>query len=184
MQKVSLFEIFKVFFIIGAQLIGGGYVILPLLRHYVVEKREWITEQELIDYFAVSQCLPGIIAGNISVFTGYKVRKTLGAIVAILGVILPSFLAILLLANLLIAVVDNKIVLNAFWGIRIAVIILVLLTIRDMWKQSVNSLFSYAMYFLILLALLYFPISPAIVIVSAALISVCYFNLVKGDKNA
>lgn len=183
MQKVSLFEIFKVFFIIGAQLIGGGYVILPLLRHYVVEQREWITEQDLVDYFAVSQCLPGIIAGNISVFTGYKVRKSLGAIVAILGVILPSFLAILLLANLLIAIVDNKFVLNAFWGIRIAVIILVLLTIRDMWKQSVNSLFSYAMYFLILFTLLYFPISPAIVIVSAALISVCYFNLVKGDKN-
>ena len=183
MKKVSLFEIFKIFFIIGAQLIGGGYVILPLLRHYIVEERKWITEEELIDYFAVSQCLPGIIAGNISVFTGYKVRKTFGAIVAIIGVILPSFLAILLLANLLLTVVDNKFVLNAFWGIRIAVIILVILTIRDMWKQSVNSKFSYAMYILILLALIFFPISPAIVIVLAALIAICYSNIMKGIKN-
>lgn len=184
MKKVSLFEIFKVFFIIGAQLIGGGYVILPLLRHYIVEQRNWITENELIDYFAVSQCLPGIIAGNISVFTGYKVRKTIGAVAAIVGIILPSFLAILLLANLLLTVVDNKFVLSAFWGIRISVIILVILTIRDMWKQSVNSKFSYAMYILILLALIFFPVSPAIVIVAAAMISICYFNLLKGSKNA
>lgn len=183
MKKVSLFEIFKVFFIIGAQLIGGGYVILPLLRHYIVEKRNWITEEELIDYFAVSQCLPGIIAANISVFTGYKVRKTLGAIMAIIGVILPSFIAILLLANLLLAVVDNKYVLNAFWGIRISVIILVILTIRDMWKQSVNSVFSYTMYALILLALLLFPVSPAIIVVFAALIAICYSNIKKGSKN-
>ena len=183
MKKISLFEIFKIFFVIGTQLIGGGYVILPLLRHYIVEQRKWITEEELIDYFAVSQCLPGIIAGNISVFTGYKVRKTLGSIVAILGVILPSFLAILLLANLLLTVIDSKIVLNAFWGIRIAVIILVLLTIRDMWKQSVNSKYSYLMYSFILLALIFFPVSPSIVIVSAALISICYFNLLKGKKS-
>ena len=183
MKKVSLFEIFKIFFIIGAQLIGGGYVILPLLRHYIVEQREWITEEELIDYFAVSQCLPGIIAGNISVFTGYKVRKTIGAIMAIVGVILPSFLAILLLANLLLTVVDNKIVLSAFWGIRISVIILVILTIRDMWKQSVNSIFSYAMYILILLALIFFPVSPAVIIISSALIAISYSNIMKGRKN-
>ena len=77
---------------------------------------------------------------------------------------------------------DNKIVLNAFWGIRIAVIILVILTIRDMWKQSVNSVFSYIMYILILLALILFPISPAIVIVSSALIAICYSNIMKGVK--
>ena len=183
MKKVSLFEIFGIFFIIGAQLIGGGYVILPLLRHYIVEQRKWITEEELIDYFAVSQCLPGLIASNISVFTGYKARKTLGAIVATIGVILPSFLAILLLANLLLAIVDNKIVLNAFWGIRISVIILIILTIRDMWKQSVHSKFSYAMYILILLALIFFPVSPAVIIISSALIAISYSNIMKGRKN-
>lgn len=70
MKKVSLWEIYRIFFIIGTQLLGGGYVILPLLQKYIVKERSWISEEELIDYFAISQCIPGIIAGNISMFTG------------------------------------------------------------------------------------------------------------------
>lgn len=183
MQKVSLFEIFKIFFIIGLQLLGGGYVILPLLQKYIVEERKWLSEEELIDYFAVSQCIPGIIAGNISIFAGYKARKTLGAIMAIAGIIAPSFISIILLANILAGVVDNAIVQNAFWGIRISVIILILVTIKDMWKKSVNSYFTYALYFIILGAFIFLPVSPTIIIVSSAIIALTY-SKIKGEKNA
>ena len=90
MQKITLFEIYKIFFLIGIQLLGGGYVILPLLQKYLVEERKWLSEEELIDYFAVSQCIPGIIAGNIAMFSGYKARKSLGALTAIIGLIIVT----------------------------------------------------------------------------------------------
>ena len=181
MQKVSLFEIYKIFFIIGFQLLGGGYVILPLLQKYIVEERKWLTEEQLIDYFAVSQCIPGIIANNIAIFSGYKARKILGAIMATLGIITPCFICILSLATLLTSAVENKIVQDACWGIRIAVIVLILITIKDMWKKSVNSIFTYSLYFIILAGFILLPISPSIIIILSALFALLY---TRGKNNA
>lgn len=183
MKKVSLFEIFKIFFLIGIQLLGGGYVILPLLKRYIVEERNWLSEEELVDFFALSQCIPGIIAGNISMFAGYKVRKSLGAIAAILGIITPSFFSIIILANILVNVLDNEIIQDAFWGIRIAVVILIIMTIRDMWTKSVNSKFTYLLFVFILLLLILLPISPTIIIILSALISLIY-GKIRGSNNA
>lgn len=182
-MKVPLFEIFKIFFIIGIQLLGGGYVILPLLQKYIVEERKWLTEDELIDYFAMSQCIPGIIAGNIAMFSGYKARRSIGAVMAVAGIVAPSFLCIVILANLLINIVDYPPVQNAFWGIRISVIILILVTIKDMWKKSVNSKFTYFMFFLILFSLIVLPVSPTVIIIVSALIAVLH-SKVEGRLNA
>lgn len=182
-MQVSLIEIFKIFFIIGLQLLGGGYVILPLLQKYVVEDKKWLTEEELIDFFAMSQCIPGIIAGNIAICSGYKVRKLLGAIAAISGIIAPSFIIILLLANLLTTVVNYQIVQNAFCGIRISVIILVFITIRDMWKKSVNSKFTYSLFLAVLFAFVFLPLSPTVIIILSAIASLIYFNL-RAKNNA
>ena len=182
MIQTSLFEIFKIFFVIGIQLLGGGYVIVPLLQKYLVEERKWLTEEELIDYYAMSQCIPGIIAGNISVFAGYKAKKILGAIAAILGIVTPSFVCILLLANILTTLVDNKYIADAFWGIRISVIVLVLITIKDIWKKSVNSKFTYTLFFIILLSFLFLPVSPTIIIILAAITALIY-NQIKGAQN-
>ncbi len=183
MKKTSLWEIFKIFFIIGIQLLGGGYVIVPLLKKYIVDERQWLEEQELVNFYAMSQCIPGIIACNIATAAGYKTRGFLGALMAILGIIVPAFLIIVSLANILTTVTDNEIIQNAFFGIRIAVIVLVLMTVKDLWKKSVNSKFSYTMFFLILLCLLTLPVSPTIVIISAAVIALI-FGKVKGEKNA
>lgn len=182
-MKVKLFDIFKIFFIIGIQLLGGGYVIVPLLQKYIVEERKWLTEEELVDYFAMSQCIPGIIAGNIAIFSGYKARKFLGSIMAILGIVTPSFICIILLANLLTSVVSNPIVHNAFWGIRISVIILILVTIKDIWKKSVNSKFTYFMYFFILISLIILPVSPTVIIIVSALLAILHSKL-EGRKDA
>ena len=179
MQKTSLFEIFKIFIIIGAQLLGGGYVILPLLKKYIVEERKWINEEELIDYFALSQCIPGIIAGNISVFVGYKIRKLIGALTAIIGLVLPSFIAIIILANLLLNATSNKYVQDAFWGIRVSVIVLIFLTIKDMWKKSVNTKFTTMLFLIIFLALLILPISPTIIIILSAIVAIIYSKIVR-----
>lgn len=183
MKRTSLFEIYKIFFIIGFQLLGGGYVILPLLQKYIVEERKWLTEEELIDYFAVSQCIPGIIANNIAIFAGYKARRTLGALMATLGIVTPCFICIISLATLLTSAVENKFVQDAFWGIRIAVIVLILVTIKDMWAKSVNSLFTYLLYFLILAEFIILPVSPSIIIILSAVFALVYTKA-RGKNNA
>ena len=138
-MKISLFEIFKIFFIIGLQLLGGGYVIVPLLQKYIVEERKWMNSEELTDFFAMSQCIPGIIAGNIAVCAGYKARGISGAIMAILGVILPCFFFILIIAKLLTGITDYPIVQSAFKGIRIAVVVLVFVTIKELWGNYAEN---------------------------------------------
>ena len=73
-KKIRLVNIFLTFLKVGIILLGGGYVILPILQSEIVEKKNWLTSEELIDYYAISQSLPGLIAINISIFVGYKVR--------------------------------------------------------------------------------------------------------------
>ncbi|MCD7879655.1 MAG: chromate transporter [Candidatus Gastranaerophilales bacterium] len=181
-KKAGLLEIFNIYFIIGIQLLGGGYVIVPLLKKYVVEDKKWLTEEELVDYFAMSQCIPGIIAGNIAICSGYKVRGMSGALMSILGIITPSFLCILILAHIMSNIVGFQIVQNAFWGIRISVIILIFITVKDLWKKSVNSFFTYLLFIIVLLAFFILPVSPAIIIIISAISAIIY-TTVKGKKN-
>lgn len=183
MKKPTLTEIFNIFALIGVQLLGGGYVIVPLLKKYIVDERNWMSEDELVSFYAMSQCIPGIIAGNIAVCAGYKARRTLGAIAALAGIIFPPFIAIILLANILKDAVNYPIVQEAFWGIRISVIILIIVTIKDLWKKSVNSLFSYTLFFAVTLILLLLPISPAIIIILSALAALL-LDYIKRRKNA
>ena len=183
MKKTSLLEIFKIFFIIGLQLLGGGYVIVPLLKKYIVDERQWLTEEELVNFYAMSQCIPGIIACNIATAAGYKSRGSSGALMALLGIVAPAFFIIFALANILTTIIGNEIVNNALWGIRIAVIVLVFLTVKDIWKNCVNSVFTYTMFSLILICFLMLTVSPTIVIILSALIAFL-FGRVKGEKNA
>ncbi len=173
----SFFEIFKIFFIIGIQLLGGGYVIVPLLKKYIVDEKKWMSEEELVDYYAMSQCLPGIIACNIATASGYRAKGVLGAITAILGIIVPPFLCILFLAKILTHIVDYPLIKNAFWGIRISVVILILLTIKEIWAKSVNSIFSYILFFIILICLLILPVSPTVIIILSAITSLTYCQI-------
>ena len=181
-MKKSLWEIYKIFFIIGMQLLGGGYVIVPLLKKYIVDEREWMKEEELVDFFAMSQCIPGIIAANIAVCAGYKANGILGAIAAIAGVITSPFICIILLAQILSGIVQYPIVQNAFAGIRISVVILILITIKDLWKNSVNSVFTYILFGIILAILLLMPLSPTIVIIFAGITALIY-GKIKGAEN-
>ena len=167
---IKLYDIFKTFLIIGIQLIGGGYVIFPLLKKYIVEEKKWIKEDELLDYFALSQSLPGIIALNVSIFSGYKLSKIKGAISAVLGLILPSFIIILLIPNFLIFIRQNKYLTDAFFGVRLSVIVLLSAMIYDVFEKSPKSFFSVFLFFLILF-LVYFGITPTIAVILAVIIS-------------
>ena len=190
-KKISLFNLFLVFVKIGAILLGGGYVILPIVTSEFVDKRNLISHDDFIDYFALSQSLPGIIAANISMFVGYKLRGKLGAIVAMLGVIMVPFACIVLLASVLGILAENRIVNGALWGVGISVIALIMLTVREMWQKSVRDKFFYTIFILALLTLLVFKLSPIKTILLFTVVGVLFKRFMykpneveKKDENA
>ncbi len=116
--------LFLTFLKIGVGTIGGGYAMLPLIEREVVD-RGWLTKEDFLDLFAVAQSLPGIFAVNISIFVGYKLKKSLGSVVCALGTIMPSFVIILVIATFFIRVQDNEWVERIFKGLRPAVVALI-----------------------------------------------------------
>ena len=135
----ELLEIFLVFFKMGAVTFGGGYAMLPILRREIVQRRAWLTEEQVIDFFAVSQALPGIIASNASVFIGYQRRRTPGAIAAALGVVTPSIIIITLIAALMQNFQNEPLVQHAFKAISICVCALILEAVISLWKKGVKD---------------------------------------------
>ena len=176
-MNVSLFEIFKIYFFIGLQLLGGGYVIMPLLKKYLIEDKNWIKEEDLADYFALSQCLPGLIALNITVFSGYALKKIKGAAVAVFALTLSPFIIILLAVGFIYQFADNVYVQNAFFGVRLSVLILIFYMIKDIFKTSVNSKFTVFLFLLILFLSVFLKSDPCFLVILAVLIS-----LLKGIK--
>ena len=132
-------ELFYSFAKIGAFTFGGGYAMLPLIQREVVEKKHWATEEEIMDYYAVGQCTPGIIAVNTATFIGYYKKGIIGGIFATLGVIFPSIVIILLIASLLQNFSDLAIVQHALGGIRVAVCVLVLNAVIKLFKSGVKD---------------------------------------------
>jgi chromate transporter len=121
----SLGSLFSTFFKIGMFTLGGGYAMIPIIEADVVDKRRWISKKEFLDLIAIAQSCPGVFAINISIFIGYKLRKTPGAIVSALGTALPSFLIILAIAMFFRQFQDNPVVASIFRGIRPAVVALI-----------------------------------------------------------
>lgn len=162
-QKVPLWKIFAVFAKIGAFTIGGGYAMIPIIQREM-SRRGWISDEELPDIVALSQSAPGVMAVNISIFAGHKLRGVKGSIAATLGSILPSFLIILGIAMFFTAFRDNPWVERAFRGIRPAVISLIAVPMLNMAKKCCNSWWKWllAATALILVALL--NVSPIYII--------------------
>lgn len=181
MEK-SFWSIFKTFFKVGTLLLGGGYVILPLLTSEIVEKKHWITSDELCKFYALGASLPGIIAANTAIFTGRKLLGRKGAIAATIGIVLPSFLAIVLLASILSEIVDKPSVQHIFWGVGIGVITLLFLAVKEMWTKCVLDKFSICVYSVCLI-LAFTRVIPLSLIVILALVSGIIFQRIEDKKN-
>lgn len=164
---------------------GGGYVILPLLQSELVDKLHWIEDDELCEYYALGQSIPGIIAANVSIFVGYKLRGVRGALAAIIGIVLPAFIAIILLARIMVEVVNLKFVQSIFWGVGIGVLMLIFLAVKEIWKKSVVDKFSCWIFFTTFILSTCFKAPPAILIILAVFIGLWlqFANKIEhGDK--
>ncbi|NLZ68647.1 MAG: chromate transporter [Spirochaetales bacterium] len=164
-KRESLWTLFITFMKIGAMTFGGGYAMLPLLQKEVVNNHKWCSEADILDYFAVGQCTPGIIAVNTSTFIGYKTRGNLGGIVATLGFIFPSFLIISLLVPILEAFETNRYVAMALAGIRVCVCALITVSVLTMSKKSIIDVPTFILMALVLLVMIFFSPSPIILVI-------------------
>ena len=151
----DLWKLYRVFFSIGICTFGGGYAMLSLLQRVIVEKYHWASEEELMDYYAIGQCTPGIIALNTSTFIGYKYKKLPGSIVATLGFLSPSLVIIVLIAAFLQNYASFPLVKHAFAGVRICVCALILDAVLKLGKKSITDKSGIAI-FLIICALAVF----------------------------
>ena len=132
-------DLFLTFAKVGVCTFGGGYAMLPILQREVVEKKRWVTDEAITDYYALGQCTPGIIAVNTSVFIGHQLRKVPGGIVAALGVVFPSFVVITLIAAFLASFADLPVVQHALAGINAAVVALIASSVIKLGKTTLKN---------------------------------------------
>ncbi|MDR7871498.1 MAG: chromate transporter [Tissierellaceae bacterium] len=161
-----------IFFRVGGFTFGGGYAMLPAIQKEFVEDRKWATYEEIIDYYAIGQCTPGIIAVNTATFIGYKRKGILGGIAGTLGMVAPSLIIITTIATFFKHFQDIQIVQHAFGGIRVVVAALIANTVIKMATQSIKDWVGIILFFISLLAVAILNTSPIIVIVAASLIGI------------
>ena len=176
-KSISLWRIFAVFAKVGAFTIGGGYAMIPVIQDEM-SRRGWISEEELPDIVALSQSAPGVMAVNISIFAGYRLRGIRGSIAATLGSITPSFLIILAIAMAFTAFRDNPWVARAFMGIRPAVIALIAVPMIRMAKKSCKAWWAWLVAIAALVLVAFLNFSPIYILLVVMIIgfSLTYYK--------
>lgn len=169
MDKIkNLFNLYFSFAKIGTFTIGGGLAMMPMMQSELIEKRKWITDEELIDYYAVGQSTPGIVAVNVATFVGYKQMGIVGGIFATLGMVTPSLVIIMILASLINSINDFPIIQKALKGINVAVAALLTSTIINFMKKTIKK-FTNAIFMMISFLLVFVFKLPSFWIILFAL---------------
>ena len=174
-----LFDLFRAFFTIGALTFGGVYAMLPMLEREIVNKHKWATQEELLNYFAIGQCTPGVIAVNTATFVGSKVKGVVGGIVSTLGVIAPSILIITVIALVLENFMEITWVQNAFAGIRVAVCALITASVVKLVKSNVKKYWHIALAVMAFVVVALMDLSPVYVVVGCAVLSFIFGKKVR-----
>lgn len=168
----ELISLFLTFARIGAFTFGGGYAMLPMLQREVVQSRKWATEDEVLDYFAIGQCTPGVIFVNTATFIGYKRKGIPGAIFATAGSVFPSLCIIMVIAAVLTNFAHLPVVQNAFGGIRVVVGVLIINAVSGMWKKSVVDKLGIILAIISFVVATFVDISPVWLVLLGAVIGI------------
>lgn len=176
-KDVSLGTLFWTFAKMGVMTFGGGYAMLPILQREVVENKHWATEEEIIDYYAIGQCTPGIIAVNTATFIGQKKRGAAGGIMATLGVVFPSLIIISILASLVTNFSHLTWVQNAFAGIQVCVCVLIFNAVMKLLKKSVVDKRTAVIFILVMLGSVFSGVSPIWFVIISAFAGILLKNL-------
>jgi len=185
----ELLQLFLVFFKISICTTGGGYAMLPMFRRELIEKYGWVTDDEILNYYAISQSLPGIIAVNVATFIGFRRRGFLGALFAVCGIVLPSLLIIIVIAMFFNQFSQYVYVQKALLGIRIAVASLLSVIAYGLIKKSIKNIFTVLVCIAVLVAILFFKVSPIYIVLLSILAGSSYWftgwikHKAKGDTD-
>ncbi len=180
----DLLRLYFAFFRIGAFTFGGGYAMLPMLEKELVDKYKWVTLEEIMDYFAIGQCTPGVIAVNTATFIGYKQKGIVGGIVATLGVVTPSVIIISLIAAILTAIYDKPVVKHAFAGIGVAVCAVLIQAVLKLGKSGLKDAFTWILAIAAFLLSMIFDISTILIIAVSAIAAIIYKKTRRKDGGA
>ncbi len=177
----TILQLFLAFAKIGAVTFGGGYAMLPILQRDIVAKYGWATEEEIMDYFAIGQCTPGIIAVNTATFIGYKQKGILGGIFATLGVVFPSLVIISIIAAFITNFAELPIVIHAFNGIRVCVCVLIFNAVIKLAKGALVDKWTYVIFVVVLILSLVLDVSAAILVVAAGVVGLLIKRFTKKE---
>ena len=180
----ELLQLYWIFFKIGATTFGGGYAMLPMLQREMIDNHHWATEEEILNYYAVGQCTPGIIMLNVATFMGAKKKGILGSIFASLGVVTPSIMIITIIAAVLTGFADNVYVMHALAGIRIVVCVLVLNAVLKLLKSGIKDWIGWCVFLAALLVMVLLSPSPVIVVVASGILGALLYGVPLLKKNA
>ena len=167
-----MLDLFLTFARIGIVTFGGGYAMLPILQREIVENKKWGTDEELADYYAISQCTPGVIAVNVATFIGRKQKGVVGGVVATLGVVFPSLVIIALLAGVIQAYSELQWVKHAFAGVRVCVCVLIFNSVLKLFRKAVFDKYTLGIYLAVLAGAVFLNLSPVVFVVLAGIAGV------------
>jgi len=176
----ELLQLYFTFAKLGAITFGGGYAMLPILYREIVEKRNWASEKEISDYYAIGQCSPGVISVNTATFIGEKRKGIIGGITATLGFITPSIIIITIIAAFIQNFADLEIVQDAFAGIQVCVCVLIINAVRKLLKSSVIDFATALIFISVLFLSVFTTFSPLVFVIAAGVIGI----LIKKYKGA
>ena len=165
---MNLFALFIAFARVGVMTFGGGYAMIPILEREIVDKHSWASSEELMDYYAVGQCTPGVIAVNTATFIGQKCAGTVGGVVATLGVVFPSLVIICVIAGILTNFAYIPAVKSAFAGIRVCVCVLIFNAVVKLWKSAVPDKGALCLCLGVFVLSVFLDISPVVYVVVCA----------------
>ncbi len=177
----QLLELYLAFVKVGAFTFGGGLAMMPIMQRELIEKRGWITDEELIDYYAIGQSTPGIIAVNVATFVGYKRLGWIGGIIATLGVVTPSLIIIMLLAGAISSIDKYPAVQKALRGINVAVAALLTSVVVKFAKKTIKNLWN-VVFMLIAFSLIYFFKVQSVWIIITSLLLGCLLTIYRQKK--
>lgn len=182
MKKNKIIDIFILFFKIGAFTIGGGYAMLSLIEDEIVNKKNWLEKEEFVDGMAIAQSIPGVLAVNISLITGYKIAGFSGMFAGMLGAVLPSFFIVLFLSQILLAIGNHPIVVAIFNGIKPAIAALILISVYRIAKSANINRYTFIFPIIIAILIRYFGVSPIIIILATMILGNIFFLLKEKSK--
>ena len=178
----SNWELFISFARISASTFGGGYAMLPFFQRELVEKRNWLTDEELLDLNAVAQCTPGVIAVNTSTFCGYRTKGLPGAVFATLGVLFPPIVIVLVISAFFWSFASNPWVAHALVGVRACVCALILNSTIRLFKKAVLDAPTFLVFAVVFVLAAFVGVTPALLVVGAGAFGLAFHALRKGAK--